>query len=332
MKGFNSIGDLSRFAQLRQANHLLKTRLSTLTDEMATGQKSDITAATGGNLGRLAQVENRLTVLESYNRNASVAQTELNGLQAALTAIGDIAAARGPDLQIAQSMSEETALAVRTNQASQDFQTIVRLLNVQVGGRFLLSGSDISTPPLLQPDEILNQARAHIAGLADPADISAALGEWFETEFAATAFNGNSDTVTTGVSPEATTSHSVTAIDPAFRAILKGLATAALAGDPALGLTRESRAVLLGSAGRDVSGGNSQLTSIRARVGMQQALISEASARNASEVSALSIARSDILAADPYETASALTQAEASLQNLYSVTARLSRLSLTDYL
>ena len=46
----------------------------------------------------------------------------------------------------------------------------------------------------------------------------------------------------------------------------------------------------------------------------------------------MSLERSDILAVDPYETATALTQAEASLQNLYALTVRLSRLSLTDYL
>ena len=42
--------------------------------------------------------------------------------------------------------------------------------------------------------------------------------------------------------------------------------------------------------------------------------------------------RAEILAADPYETATALSQTEASLQNLYALTSRLSRLSLTDYL
>ncbi|KGJ19555.1 hypothetical protein IX55_09810 [Paracoccus sanguinis] len=65
---------------------------------------------------------------------------------------------------------------------------------------------------------------------------------------------------------------------------------------------------------------------------MQQESIDQALARNVAEGSALSIARSDILAADPYQTASELTQTEANLQNLYALTARMTKLSLTDYI
>ena len=57
-----------------------------------------------------------------------------------------------------------------------------------------------------------------------------------------------------------------------------------------------------------------------------------AASRNAAEALSLSLIRSDMLAADPYDTATALTETEASLQNLYALTSRLSRLSLTDYL
>ena len=35
MSGFNSIGDLSRFVQMRQANSLLKSRLTVLSQELS---------------------------------------------------------------------------------------------------------------------------------------------------------------------------------------------------------------------------------------------------------------------------------------------------------
>ena len=81
-----------------------------------------------------------------------------------------------------------------------------------------------------------------------------------------------------------------------------------------------------------MTGAATGLIARQADLGLLQETAERATARNAAETTALSLARSDILSADPYETASALTQAEASLQNLYALTARLSRLSLTDYL
>ena len=81
-----------------------------------------------------------------------------------------------------------------------------------------------------------------------------------------------------------------------------------------------------------MSGASNAVTGVQAKVGMSQQIVENAVARNSAERTALSIARGEILAADPYETASALTQTETSLQNLYALTARLSRLSLADYI
>ena len=107
---------------------------------------------------------------------------------------------------------------------------------------------------------------------------------------------------------------------------------AALTVDPGLGLTWQDKAGLMAEAGKRVASAATPLTMRRADVGLLEQAVERAASRNAAEATAMSLARSDILAADPYETASALTQTEASLQNLYALTVRLSRLSLTDYL
>jgi len=74
------------------------------------------------------------------------------------------------------------------------------------------------------------------------------------------------------------------------------------------------------------------LTALQARLGVAQERISSAEIRNAAESSALQIARSDLLAIDPYDTATALQATQTQLETLYSITARLTRLNLTDYL
>jgi len=63
-----------------------------------------------------------------------------------------------------------------------------------------------------------------------------------------------------------------------------------------------------------------------------QARIDTATTRNTSEATALGIARAGLVQLDPYETATRLQHAETQLQLIYTLTARMSRLSLADYL
>lgn len=332
-----SIGDLSRAALLRQANTQLKSRLLVLTQESASGVKSDMAQAVGGNFGHLAQVEARLTTLAAYRETAAAAQAELAGLQAALETIGKIGSEIGNGMSSGVSATDETSISIRSRQARDDLNAVVGLMNVEIGGRFLLSGSAVETRPMGDAAGILADARAQVAGLTDPAAIAAAISGWFDAApglggFADTWFGGNTDTRTVATSSQAAVTQTLTGLDPSFQDILKGLVLGALADDPAVALAREDKAALVAQAGATALAGVRALTMRRTEVGMLEEAIARDAARNAAETTAMSIARTRIVEADPYETASALTQTETSLQNLYALTARLSRLSLTDYL
>ncbi|PZP19088.1 MAG: flagellar hook protein, partial [Kocuria rhizophila] len=251
MTGFTSVGDLSRFVLLRQSNAQLKTRLSVLSQEMTIGLKADVPAATGGNLGRLAQVQGRLATLESFNRNASLAQSETSALQAALEGIAGLAN-RGPELQAAAAMEDEAALDMRAAQATQDFRTAVRLINTEAGGRFALSGTEVGTAPLAPAEDILALARTQVAGMTDPVAISGALDAWFSSDaaggFLDQAFRGNTEATSTGVSPDTTIQRDLNASAPEFRTLLKGLAMVALAGEPAAALPHGAKSILIRAA------------------------------------------------------------------------------------
>ena len=79
--------------------------------------------------------------------------------------------------------------------------------------------------------------------------------------------------------------------------------------------------------------GQSGMIGLRASLGETQARAEAALTRMASEAGALELARSGLLSVNPYEAATALREAESGLETLYAVlTARLSRLSLTEYL
>lgn len=332
-----SIGDLSRAALLRHANVQLKSRLLTLTQEAASGVKSDLAQAVGGNFGRLAQIESRLTALTAYRETSAIAQGELAGLQSALEAIGKIGSEIGTGMLSGGSAMDDASISIRSRQARDDLHAVINLMNVDVGGRFALSGTAVETRPLGDAAGILADARARVAGLTDPATIAAAVSGWFDAApgsggFVDSWYGGNTDPRPVAVGPHSSVTQTLTGVDPAFRDILKGLVLGALADDPAIGLAREDKAALVTQAGTVTLTGVRALTMRRAEVGMQEETIARDAARNAAETAAMMIARTGIIEADPYETAAALTQTEANLENLYALTARLSRLSLVDYL
>ncbi|PQO24558.1 flagellar biosynthesis protein FlgL, partial [Rhodobacteraceae bacterium WD3A24] len=78
--------------------------------------------------------------------------------------------------------------------------------------------------------------------------------------------------------------------------------------------------------------GGPALGALEGRVGAAEARVERAAARNSAEATAMESARNDLVGRDPFETASALQETTARLEKIYTVTARLSRLSLLEFL
>ena len=75
-----------------------------------------------------------------------------------------------------------------------------------------------------------------------------------------------------------------------------------------------------------------RLTSVQGRIGLLQERLDRAGAGNAAAYASLEMARNTIVSADPFATATALSQVQVQMETLYSVTARLSSLKLVNYL
>jgi len=80
-----------------------------------------------------------------------------------------------------------------------------------------------------------------------------------------------------------------------------------------------------------ISGAGS-LIQIEARQGAIAARVDQAQSQNASERFAFQEARNSVVGIDLFDTATQLEDAQTRLESLYLLTARMSRLSLTEYL
>jgi flagellar hook-associated protein 3 FlgL len=125
---------------------------------------------------------------------------------------------------------------------------------------------------------------------------------------------------------------STTALDPTIRDTLAGFAMAALIDRGVLAGNPEERARLAQTAGQKLHTTEDARITLAARIGAVEAQVEAARTRNGAEATALGILRSDIGSVDPYEAATRLETVRAQLEALYLVTARISGLSLVEYI
>ena len=123
----------------------------------------------------------------------------------------------------------------------------------------------------------------------------------------------------------------VSADDPAIRETLKSAAYAALADSLPL-LESGTKAELLERAGTGLFAASVGLVSVQSGLGAVEAEVEQSMTEMNAQQTTLQIAMNDIVSADPFDIASRLQSVQIQLETHYSVTARLSELSLLRYI
>lgn len=328
-----SIGDLAQHFTMSRHNADLNTRLSTLVQEMATGRKTDVSNPVTGDYLILGDIERSLQLLEGYKQTTAEATLFTDATQAALETIDSSIQGLAGDLVSLASSATDQLASTLSSQAKEVFGTLVGTLNSSVAGRSLFSGTATDQAALASAEDILAELEIATATATTPLEFRTAIETWFSgTGFTGDGYLGNDDALTFQLGEGDRVENGLNANSQPLRDTLTEVAIAALAVDfPAGFSTSENRALLL-SSGEALMAGQSALTGQRADLGLVQERVENASAQNANRQSALELARVDIVAADPYETATKLETARLQLETLYAVTARLSGLNLTSFL
>ncbi|MCB2124183.1 MAG: flagellar biosynthesis protein FlgL [Rhodobacteraceae bacterium] len=333
-----SVGDLAQAYQMRRHNAALQTHLARLTEEMTTGVRSDLAEAVSGDFRALAGLDRSLATLAAYKTATDEAALLTQTVQSALETVQELATDLGPGLLSAATTGTPTLMDTTAGDARQKFASVVSALNTQVADRYLLSGTATDRKPIADADSILSALGVATAGQVTAAGVASAVAAWFDAPsggggFLDAAYGGAAAPFAPfGIGAGESATMDLTAADPAIRDLLEGFALGALVAEGTLSGDDAGRAVLLRRSGEALLAAGNDMAAVRARVGSVEARIAGASARNAAEASALQIARNGLVAADPYDTATAIQAVQTQIETLYTLTARLSRLSLTDYL
>jgi flagellar hook-associated protein 3 FlgL len=333
---FSSIGDLAQGFVSRRTNATLRQDLAGLTAELSTGRRADLPARLSGDFSALSGLSARLDAL----RAREVANAELalraGAMQAALSTITGTTATLAADLALVSTAPDPRGVTAAAETARQAFGQIVGALNARVADRQLFSGTATDRPALAPAGDMLASLASATAGAPDAAALEAAVNDWFLAPgggFELTGYLGGADPLPPAPLGDGSTADLGTrADDAALRGTLASVALAALVSAGALAGQPEERADALSRSAVALRTGEAGLVAVQAAVGTAEAAVEAATARNASEATATEIAIAGLTAADPFETATQLEEVRRQLETHYALTARLSRLTLLEFL
>lgn len=331
-----SPGDIARSLQMRRQTAELKTALAQHSRELTTGRNADPARSLRGDVSTLAALERDRAAIAAHQTATTEAALHTAAQQSVLTQLTeDAATVSGRFLGLGPGLPGSVLDAV-AGIGRTAFDNAVSALNTRVADRSIFAGVTSDSPALAPPEEILQALRAEIAGLTDPAAIEAAVIDWFATPgggFDSTALQGSATPAgPTAIAPGESVPFTVTAARAELRPTLAGFALSALVAEGPPGASSAQRVDLLQRAGLMLNQGQADLPALSGELGVTESRIAAAQARNAAEDNALTLALDGLIGVDPYEAAARLEDTRLRIEALYTVTARLQRLTLTEFL
>lgn len=333
-----SIGDMAQHMMMTRRNAEVQSNLNRLAYELGSGRLADPAASLRGDFNVLASVERQLTVLDGYavaTKDAELfTETAQNTLEMVQTVTGDLAR----DLLSATESGLTAATDTVARHALNDFQTIVSALNSRVADRNIFGGTATDSATLIPADDMMADIQAAVtaAGAITPMDMVAAIDDYFMSAgggFETTAYVGS----TTDLSPFRlndleTASFNLRADDTALRQAMRDSAIAAFAVDPTMNFDLVEKQQIFELAGTRLLSGQDDIVTVRADIGFNQERIENAMANNTAQQSAMLMTQTDLLAADQTDVAGQLQATQVQLEMIYTITARLSQLTLANYI
>ncbi|PYE84376.1 flagellin [Pseudoroseicyclus aestuarii] len=334
----SSISGLSSTYIMRaQRDHVarLQGQLDRAAQEVATG----LTADPYGDLGAGTAVSLELRAGQDRTLGLIGANTALAGrMEATALALSEmrdtITAVMSP---AASASATKTVGAAQLQALAQGaLEQVAAQLNGSYGGSHLFSGAASDRPAIDWDDAVLAAAAgAPPATEAGARQTAADIAALFTEEGFAAFYRGtpasegprSSAQIDEGVS----LTYGVQADDPMMREALRGLSMLA-AIDVSQIDDEEAYAAYMEEALSALSSGVSGLTQTETRLGTQQARLDRTIAVQQSRSDLYQQQVLSLEAVDPYEAATRVSELETRLQATYAVTARLSGLSLLNFL
>ena len=318
----------------RDTSRIIRDRIETLSQEVASGLTSDPGRALKSDFSDVSRLSHQLRNLDAFHESIAVATSWGAAIQVSLAQIGEASARLGNQLGSSLSVVGDTDFGIASGFAEGVARDIGNALGRTFAGRALFgNGSALDVTP--SAEAVLADIAA-IAGTATDFDsYVAAVDGYF-------ADGGPFETTHLGALPVGSTEFPVDDGETArfdldagnieIRSAFKQAVLVAGLAHAGFQLSGEARSDAVVELKRRSAGVTSDLPLLQGRIGAVEERLGILAERTMIARQDSEIALSDRLSVDPYDAATRLQNELSRLESLYAITARRSRLRLTDYL
>ncbi len=324
---------LLQYSRLNSAIGDIKQRSEQTRVELVTGRIADLNAELAGSIGDAQLLRKAIDDISNTQTAITRALGRAQASQLSLARASDGTTELGANLLDAVNRRDENAINISGTQARLQLDAAVTALNQRYEGRALFSGDAVQTNPLADAETLLTDIRAIFAGAADAAQLEADLDAYFNAPgggFETNIYQGGAGLAArTEVSNGELVNYSAKADEQPVRDLLRNLSTLIVAEEET---TFTDRDAALSMAATGLIEAGNDIAEVRSRIGAAEERMVLAQARLDAEYTALGETYNERTARDPYEAATLLQQLESQLQASYLLTARISRLTLANYI
>ncbi|MEM7487799.1 MAG: hypothetical protein AAF390_01610 [Pseudomonadota bacterium] len=311
-----------------------RARIDTLSQELITDRHADLGEALRSDFSQVSVAAHELRTYRAHAASLLQAETWGQGLQTALGGMQDDLQRLFEAIPASLTGTGDMDLAGIGEIGSGVLSDLLSQLDARVGGRGLFQNGHPGASPPPDAQTVMADIAALAGGATDLVGLTAAVDAYFAPggPYGLAAATLPADPVAFPTGPAETAAFQISAASPEIVTALQKAALAAALPDAGFPMSETDREAARSSLIEGIATATSGLTGLRGRIGAVEARISDIADRLDSARARQETALGDATAPDPNETATRLQAEMSRLETTYAITARRSRLRLTDFI
>lgn len=319
--------DIPRQRALNEPIGELRSKLTQASTELVTGRKSDLALSLGSRTGEYNLIAKALADINAGTERLNLTKSRLSATSTVLSQIRE--SLTQFSVQAQSFFVEGNDLQnVPLKEARNEVSKLLQTLNTSFGGRTLFSGDEVTAKPFISDEQFFAILDPIFGNVDDLATLDGRLTEFFAEggQFDTEVYlGGNGNAAGVRLPNGGSIEFGFRGDDISVKKALEGLVRIVYAPE-------DSDASFINNSLKRLFRSEALLIDAEAELGRQQNIV-ESSIEVSLEQKILLQQSEDALAGvDPYEAATRVQTLETQLQTAYTVTARLSRLTLTNYI
>lgn len=312
-----------------------RSELERLSLELASGTRSDTAAALNYDFSSFGLIERDLLIADSLQGSIERGKRITSSGQAALQGIQDELDTLRDTLVPMVSGGSQVEPAAIAEAAETAFEKLVGFINVRQDEGAVFAGGRTDANAISDADTILTALRSTLTTATSPDEIRQLVEDFFDTGgvFETTYITaGSPSSIDFRVQSDKTEEFALQASDRRFVDALQAVASLLTVSESRFADGPSGQLYTATIAAAEVATVQDGVISLAGETGRIEARLESASETLEASLLRAQQARNALIEADPYETATRIQDETARLETIYTLTAQLSRLRLTNYL